>query len=402
MLPYFPTPYPDELWYSVLCRYHVRTGNPTSAATFRELLEGRDSGALASLLPNAMIAEIAGRLPEGILDIEDIALNHTLFPYIFRFQPVDVKQKLLAMTRHGKIEFPVRLPKPYASREMKICPVCMREDIKQYGEAYWHLSHQIPFVSVCHTHRCRLKSRCFKRNELNHNFILPDSRDMDVIDFHVTEPEVKLARMLTCYLELPFEAGPTEGYNNLYTGIINAGYGIVRKDKEYSVNYGKLETDLYERFGREIIIHFLGTEHLRAAIFGNIRHWKYKLPERYALLATFIGQEPEITFSSARLLNETDRKFMELSQSGIIRSKKYIAERLGVKENHLDMISYNLGIRPFWEQRPTTEALRECVVTLNLTKEERAYVDSRVQKDGFPSASAFIRFCIEKVKKGSL
>ena len=37
MLQYFPTPYPDELWYSVLGRYHVRSGNPNSATTLREL-----------------------------------------------------------------------------------------------------------------------------------------------------------------------------------------------------------------------------------------------------------------------------------------------------------------------------------------------------------------------------
>lgn len=29
MIPFFPTPYPDELWYSVICRYHIRSGNPS-------------------------------------------------------------------------------------------------------------------------------------------------------------------------------------------------------------------------------------------------------------------------------------------------------------------------------------------------------------------------------------
>ena len=31
MIPFFPTPYPDELWYSVICRYHIRSGNPCNA-----------------------------------------------------------------------------------------------------------------------------------------------------------------------------------------------------------------------------------------------------------------------------------------------------------------------------------------------------------------------------------
>ena len=29
MIPFFPAPYPDELWYSVICRYHIRSGNPS-------------------------------------------------------------------------------------------------------------------------------------------------------------------------------------------------------------------------------------------------------------------------------------------------------------------------------------------------------------------------------------
>ena len=37
MLTCFPTPYPDEWWYSVLCRYHTRSGNTKQQTTIREL-----------------------------------------------------------------------------------------------------------------------------------------------------------------------------------------------------------------------------------------------------------------------------------------------------------------------------------------------------------------------------
>lgn len=33
MLTYFPTPYPGEWWYSVLCRYHVRSGHAKHQTT---------------------------------------------------------------------------------------------------------------------------------------------------------------------------------------------------------------------------------------------------------------------------------------------------------------------------------------------------------------------------------
>lgn len=37
MISFFPTPYPDELWYSVICRYHVHSGNSCAKHTMRQL-----------------------------------------------------------------------------------------------------------------------------------------------------------------------------------------------------------------------------------------------------------------------------------------------------------------------------------------------------------------------------
>ena len=37
MISFFPMPYPDELWYSVICRYHIRSGNPSFKYSIREL-----------------------------------------------------------------------------------------------------------------------------------------------------------------------------------------------------------------------------------------------------------------------------------------------------------------------------------------------------------------------------
>ena len=37
MISFFPSPYPDELWYSVICRYHVHSGNYCAKHTLRQL-----------------------------------------------------------------------------------------------------------------------------------------------------------------------------------------------------------------------------------------------------------------------------------------------------------------------------------------------------------------------------
>ena len=83
MLQYFPTPYPDELWYSILGRYHVRSGNPNSATTFRELFGEESVGGMGNFLPNCGIRRVAEKLPEGVLDERDIALHHTLFEVLY-------------------------------------------------------------------------------------------------------------------------------------------------------------------------------------------------------------------------------------------------------------------------------------------------------------------------------
>ena len=67
MLTYFPTPYPGEWWYSVLCRYHVRSGNTKQQTTVQELFPGRTRAAIGSVLPNNTMKQIISQLSPGIL-----------------------------------------------------------------------------------------------------------------------------------------------------------------------------------------------------------------------------------------------------------------------------------------------------------------------------------------------
>jgi len=39
---------------------------------------------------------------------------------------------------------------------MRVCPLCVKEDRERYGETYWHLSHQLQGIDVCHKHGCYL------------------------------------------------------------------------------------------------------------------------------------------------------------------------------------------------------------------------------------------------------
>ena len=51
---------------------------------------------------------------------------------------------------------------------------------------------------------------------------------MNSVNYDVSETEREFSKMLTGYLDLPLEAGPTEGYSNLYEGLLNAGRCRIR------------------------------------------------------------------------------------------------------------------------------------------------------------------------------
>ena len=37
-------------------------------------------------------------------------------------------------------------------RYFRFCPLCLKEDLQEYGEAYWHRLHQTPGVLACPVH----------------------------------------------------------------------------------------------------------------------------------------------------------------------------------------------------------------------------------------------------------
>lgn len=83
MIPFFPTPYPDELWYSVICRYHIRSGNPSVKYSIRELYGANHINVPVELC--GALSPLLDALPTKDLTAKDIIMQHTLYPYYTRF-----------------------------------------------------------------------------------------------------------------------------------------------------------------------------------------------------------------------------------------------------------------------------------------------------------------------------
>lgn len=79
LISHFPMPYPDEWWYSVLCRYYIRSGSPNYQDIFLELF-GNKKQKLERLIPNGTHKMILDRLPEIGLTSNDVLFHHTILP----------------------------------------------------------------------------------------------------------------------------------------------------------------------------------------------------------------------------------------------------------------------------------------------------------------------------------
>ena len=162
MLGLFPKPYPDELLYSVLARYYVRSGYSNYVFAAEDLFQNRyvrPSFEYVSPLND----EVINYLRE-IDNMQNVLLRHTMFPYHCHFLSMGRKNKamqaLINMDSNYRnyILFPRRTEIP----SMRYCPLCAADERKNYGETYWHRLHQIYELPVCPVHKCFLVNTDYK------------------------------------------------------------------------------------------------------------------------------------------------------------------------------------------------------------------------------------------------
>lgn len=175
MLSFFPNPYPDELFYSIVTRYHIRSGNKSFKQTLIDLLEYYPSQLYSLLLPNNL-NHLIKRVPStSTLNFERLIWEHTLYPF-YRIFLISSEAWSLSKCMKGKLSEPIyKVAKISQHSELnqtplKFCPNCVRQDIGNFGEAYWHRMHQVPGVFICLPHNCLLQESRIRliTNNLQH------------------------------------------------------------------------------------------------------------------------------------------------------------------------------------------------------------------------------------------
>ena len=158
MIAFFPEVYPDELVYSWLARYGVRSGYTHYRAIADDLFTSHTAK------PNLeFVIELSQDAYEVITDampFESVIMQHTMFPYYARFLPIERRQKafgqLMNMRKSFNNTLYIRRNKTQHRPRLRYCPLCAESDRKQYGEAYWHRLHQLDHIDICPVHGCHL------------------------------------------------------------------------------------------------------------------------------------------------------------------------------------------------------------------------------------------------------
>lgn len=155
MIAYFPSIYPDELLYSLLARYYAKSGYLAYTYAAQDLFVKKtvkpDIEFINKLCPDAL------QVLTNAKSIEEIVLNHTMFPYYGRFinqeRRQEALQALISMNGNYRNLLPIPSTKCHC---LRYCPLCAANDRTTYGESYWHRIHQLPGICICPIHHCNL------------------------------------------------------------------------------------------------------------------------------------------------------------------------------------------------------------------------------------------------------
>ena len=157
MIAYLPEIYPDELVYSWFCRYYVHTGCFTHKMALNELLYKKSNNPSKEFIGH--LNSDAESIINRMYVIDNLIINHTMFPQYARFIPLIEKKNALYKLGHEFCDahhlFSI-LPRERGEYYLRYCPLCVIEDREKYGETYWHRRHQIRNMTICTKHRCKL------------------------------------------------------------------------------------------------------------------------------------------------------------------------------------------------------------------------------------------------------
>ena len=369
MMNFFPTPYPDELLYSTLARYCMRSGNIREIHNFEDLFGTRNCIA-AMELPTQLDALIRNMPVNTKYTAEYFIFKHTLFPFLAAFIPQERAKKIIQTMRNGEgavsyIRIGLISNSITLNKYFRFCLECFKEDIETFGEPYWHRSHQITGVFVCPKHKIPL----YKSTELiragNRQRFISASKENCKVEKEINYPDDLMKKMLwmaedaEILLNNQFGFKEPEWFQSQFrVKLVEKGYARMNN----YIHQKKLKQDFVDFYGHEYL------QLVQSPVSNNSGGWlsdmirknnRTTYTVRYLLLARFLDIPVADLFNIKLGFNDEDennidtyqelwdQRLIELAQSGL--SIREIADVLKSSTKTIRKSIDRLGIEPFWK-----------------------------------------------------
>jgi len=167
-IPFVPQPYPDEILGSWLARVALLNGK----GAWKVLLEAsgfnRKVGRLFFDMP-VYDTKVDTFLSHLGYSYDDALWNLSTYPYWATFESsrsefMKGSSTAKALINKGKVVSHInRLGHQFnlaTPIEPWFCSLCLTSDYSNFGEPFWHKSHQLPTVYYCPTHDVPLQNKC--------------------------------------------------------------------------------------------------------------------------------------------------------------------------------------------------------------------------------------------------
>lgn len=268
-----PLPYPDELLYSVITRYHLRMNNSSPKWTLREVFG--TSNVIPTLDLPSHLDNLSQRSQATRVSSDQWIDDHTLYSYYAPFLPAERRKRLRRMMKSNDgsgIHMMVGITASTIDRngDLRFCPLCYDEDIMTFGEPYWHRTHQAAGVMVCPIHNLLL-------HKINHP--VSDRHGLTVLPIakHLFQSEPMLMnlpdRILIRLQEIAHDAQLLFGSGSALD-LYNSRATLLHKLSERGlltpakrIRQRELEEQFTAYYGKELL------ELLRCMTYGNDYRW---------------------------------------------------------------------------------------------------------------------------------
>lgn len=226
MIKNIPIIYPNELFYSFICRTYVRSG-VGSSKEFTKLVFAKGTDQPKTGFINKLKNDFKIKLNKQLSDV-DILSKHTIFNFYSRFLTKEEKEKAISEIINGKSSFNyLHTPVIKENTHLRYCPRCVEEDRNIFGEAYFHIEHQLEKVKVCVHHHCRLlETKIFYgcKNQLILTPLEVCELDNKVEEVPIDSIELRFSKNIYEFLIYDFKIETNVGFEKLLTDRLDDKY----------------------------------------------------------------------------------------------------------------------------------------------------------------------------------